>query len=153
MSTRVIFYSDALRSLGKGSVAFPLPHVTGLIAVDRRTPGAPTLAAGYKLVCAPIFPVSDHDPCLTFSIAMAQAAGSVPLSRIKQLLASLRESITHKPPFVSGTLQLSPSHFSLFYNTKNDHAAGFVYADAITRSSRTFNFVDVSILRTPPPMS
>ncbi|KAH9963499.1 hypothetical protein BGW80DRAFT_1179829 [Lactifluus volemus] len=33
----------------------------------------------------------------------------------KKLLAPLRESIVHKPPFIGGSLQLPPSHFYLFY--------------------------------------
>ena len=53
---------------------------------------------------------------------------------IEHLLTPLRESIIHKPPFASGSLQLPPSHFSLFYQvTEDDHAARFVDHDAIAR--------------------
>jgi hypothetical protein len=46
--------------------------------------------------------------------------------RIERLLAPLRESIIDKPPYVSGTLQLPDSYFSLFYKVaKDDHAARF----------------------------
>ncbi|KAH9956948.1 hypothetical protein BGW80DRAFT_1384939 [Lactifluus volemus] len=45
----------------------------------------------------------------------------------KKLLAPLRESIVHKPPFVGGSLQLPPSHFYLFYkNPKDDHGTRHV---------------------------
>jgi len=47
-------------------------------------------------------------------------------SRVKQLLTPLRTSIIDKPPYVSGTLQLSASSFSLFYKTtEDDHACRF----------------------------
>ena len=39
-------------------------------------------------------------------------------SRNQQLLSSLRESIVDKPPYISGTLQLPDSCFSLFYRDK-----------------------------------
>src|SRR5712672_3608263 len=46
--------------------------------------------------------------------------------RVKQLLTPLRKSIIDKPPYVSGTLQLPASSFSLFYKTtKDDHASRF----------------------------
>jgi hypothetical protein len=52
------------------------------------------------------------------------------MDHIEQLLTPLRNSIVDKPPFVSGSLQLPPSLFSLFYKvTKDDHAAGFVDAN------------------------
>jgi len=45
----------------------------------------------------------------------------------QQLLTSLRESIIDKPPYVSGTLQLPDSCFSLFYKlAKDGDAARFV---------------------------
>jgi hypothetical protein len=48
----------------------------------------------------------------------------------QQLLASLGESITDKPPYISGTLQLPDSYFSLFYKvTKDGQAARFVTPD------------------------
>jgi hypothetical protein len=53
--------------------------------------------------------------------------------RLKELLAPLHESIIHKPPFLAGSLQLPPSHFSLVYKVgKDDYPTRFVYADAIT---------------------
>jgi hypothetical protein len=46
--------------------------------------------------------------------------------RSQQLLAPLRESIIDKPPFISGTLQLPESYFSLLYRlTKDGLAARF----------------------------
>ncbi|KAI0291806.1 hypothetical protein B0F90DRAFT_1774624 [Multifurca ochricompacta] len=36
--------------------------------------------------------------------------------------ASLGKSIVDKPPYISGTFQLPPSSFSLFYKSKNDDA-------------------------------
>ena len=52
--------------------------------------------------------------------------GSWRYSRNQQLLTSLRESITNKPPYVSGTLRLPDSFFSLFYKVSKDgHAARF----------------------------
>jgi hypothetical protein len=41
-------------------------------------------------------------------------------TRIQQLLTPLRESITDKPPYISGTLPLPASCFSLFYRTTED---------------------------------
>jgi hypothetical protein len=41
-------------------------------------------------------------------------------TRIQQLLTPLRESITNKPPYISGTLPLPASCFSLFYRTTED---------------------------------
>ena len=38
-------------------------------------------------------------------------------TRIQQLLTPIRESITNKPPYLSGTLALPASFFSLFYKT------------------------------------
>jgi len=47
-------------------------------------------------------------------------------TRNQQLLTSLRESIVDKPPYISGTLQLPDSFFSLFYKVAKDgHAARF----------------------------
>jgi hypothetical protein len=44
----------------------------------------------------------------------------------QQLLTSLRESIVDKPPYISGTLQLPDSFFSLFYKSaKGGNAARF----------------------------
>ncbi|KAH9968341.1 hypothetical protein BGW80DRAFT_1209075, partial [Lactifluus volemus] len=40
--------------------------------------------------------------------------------RLKELLAPLHESIIHKPPFLAGSLQLPPSHFSLVYKVGKD---------------------------------
>ncbi|KAI0248326.1 hypothetical protein BJV78DRAFT_1237562 [Lactifluus subvellereus] len=49
---------------------------------------------------------------------------------LEQLLTPLRTSIINKPPFASGSLQLPPSHLSLFYKvTNDDHAARFVDAN------------------------
>ena len=46
---------------------------------------------------------------------------------IEHLLTPLRESIIHKPPFASGSLQLRPSQFSLFYKISiDDRTARFV---------------------------
>jgi hypothetical protein len=42
-------------------------------------------------------------------------------TRIQQLLTPLRESITNKPPYISGTLPLPASCFSLFYRTTEDY--------------------------------
>jgi hypothetical protein len=46
-------------------------------------------------------------------------------TRTQQLLKSLRESIVDKPPYISGTLKLPESYFSLFYklSSKGDDAA------------------------------
>ncbi|KAF8493964.1 hypothetical protein F5888DRAFT_701539 [Russula emetica] len=41
-------------------------------------------------------------------------------SRTQQLLTSLRESIVDKPPYISGTLKLPESCFSLFYKLSKD---------------------------------
>ena len=41
-------------------------------------------------------------------------------TRIQQLLVPLRESITNKPPYISGTLPLPAPCFSLFYGTTED---------------------------------
>lgn len=38
-------------------------------------------------------------------------------TRIQQLLTPLRETISRKPPYISGTLLLPASCFSLFYRT------------------------------------
>jgi hypothetical protein len=47
-------------------------------------------------------------------------------SRNQQLLKSLRESIVDKPPYISGTLQLPDSCFSIFYKiAKGGLAARF----------------------------
>ena len=44
----------------------------------------------------------------------------------QKLLASLGDSIIDKPPYISGTLQLPDSYFSLFYKvTKDGQAARF----------------------------
>ncbi|KAH9959136.1 hypothetical protein BJV74DRAFT_947509 [Russula compacta] len=48
------------------------------------------------------------------------------LTRLEQLVAPLRESIIDKPPYISGTLPLPASFFSLFYkvgDAKDGHAA------------------------------
>ncbi len=60
-------------------------------------------------------------------------------ARIGQLLTPLRESIINKPPYISGTLRLPASYFSLFYRvTKDDHNARL--ESDIRRDSLT-NFV------------
>ncbi|KAI0271798.1 hypothetical protein BGY98DRAFT_1189584 [Russula aff. rugulosa BPL654] len=41
-------------------------------------------------------------------------------SRNQQLLSSLRESIVDKPPYISGTLQLPASCFSVYYRSTKD---------------------------------
>ncbi len=41
-------------------------------------------------------------------------------TRTQQLIIPLRESIIDKPPYISGTLQLPASCFSLFYRTTED---------------------------------
>jgi hypothetical protein len=41
-------------------------------------------------------------------------------TRTQQLLTSLRESIVDKPPYISGTLKLPESCFSLFYKLSKD---------------------------------
>ena len=49
----------------------------------------------------------------------------------EQLLTPLTESIVGKPPYISGTLQLPVSYFSLFYKvTKDGHAARFASPSA-----------------------
>jgi hypothetical protein len=45
------------------------------------------------------------------------------LTRTQQLLTSLRESIVDKPPYISGTLKLPESYFSLFYKLSEDDDA------------------------------
>ena len=58
----------------------------------------------------------------------------------KELLAPVRESIIHQPPFVRGSVQLPPSHFYLVYKSPEDgHVTRFVFADAITQPLPTFN--------------
>jgi hypothetical protein len=47
------------------------------------------------------------------------------VSRTQRLLASLRDSIIDKPPYISGTMQLPDSRFSLFYQAIEDGAARF----------------------------
>ncbi len=48
------------------------------------------------------------------------------LARIEEQLTPLRELIINKPPYVSGTLGLPASFFSLFYRTtKDSHNARF----------------------------
>ena len=47
------------------------------------------------------------------------------MTRIQGLLTSLRESIIDKPPYVSGTMQLPDSRFSLFYQATEDQVARF----------------------------
>jgi hypothetical protein len=55
-------------------------------------------------------------------------------TRTQRLLTSLRESIVDKPPFISGTLQIPDSYFSLFYKlTKDGLAARF--GDPLTLSA------------------
>ncbi len=45
-------------------------------------------------------------------------------TRTQQLLTSLQDSIVDKPPYISGTLKLPESFFSLFYKlSKDDDAA------------------------------
>ena len=52
-------------------------------------------------------------------------------------LTSLRESITRKPPYISGTLQLPSSNFSLFYKvTKDGDAARFGYFGPLLQRRR-----------------
>ena len=54
------------------------------------------------------------------------ATWMAPRTRTQQLLSSLRESIVDKPPYISGTLKLPESHFSLFYKeAKDSHDARF----------------------------
>jgi hypothetical protein len=58
----------------------------------------------------------------------------------KKLLAPLRETFVHKPPFVGGLLQLPPSHFYLLYKTPKDgHGTRFVCADSLTQLLPTFS--------------
>ncbi|KAI0275962.1 hypothetical protein BGY98DRAFT_1080774 [Russula aff. rugulosa BPL654] len=53
-------------------------------------------------------------------------------TRNQQLLTSLRESIVDKPPYISGTLELPDSFFSLFYKVAEDgHTARHInFSDA-----------------------
>jgi hypothetical protein len=45
-------------------------------------------------------------------------------SQTQQLLASLRDSVIDKPPYIAGRLPLPDACFSLFYRvTKDDHDA------------------------------
>lgn len=54
----------------------------------------------------------------------------------QQLLAPLGESIIDKPPYISGTLQLPESYFSLFYKvTKDGHAARFEDPDFLCQKA------------------
>jgi len=50
-------------------------------------------------------------------------------SRNQQLLASLRESIVDKPPYINGTLQLPDPCFSLFYKVAKDGPAARFASD------------------------
>jgi hypothetical protein len=58
----------------------------------------------------------------------------------QQLLTKLRELIIDKPPYISGTLQLPDSYFSLFYKmTKDGNAARFgPFYSQVTSSLLTF---------------
>jgi hypothetical protein len=57
-------------------------------------------------------------------------------SRNQQLLSSLRESIVDKPPYISGTLQLPDSCFSLFYKIAKDSSAARFARDSLTSQQR-----------------
>jgi Rps23 Pro-64 3,4-dihydroxylase Tpa1-like proline 4-hydroxylase len=60
---------------------------------------------------------------------------SASLTRTQELLTPVRESITNKPPFVSGKLQLPAPCFSLLYRvTKDGHDARFVRVSHATRN-------------------
>jgi len=63
-------------------------------------------------------------------------------SRNQQLLRSLRESIVDKPPYISGTLQLPESFFSLFYKVAIDITSISMTADLSPRKtpSRSISF-------------
>ena len=82
----------------------------------------------------------DHYP---LNILMEQTA------RNRQLLTSLRESIIDKPPYISGTLDLPNSDFSLFYKVaKDDHAARFIISPSWSRGVLTYVLAaDTSTLR------
>jgi len=60
-------------------------------------------------------------------------------SRNQQLLTSLRESIVDKPPYISGTLKLPESSFSVFYKlSKDDDAARSGRRFPYSQSQKTF---------------
>jgi hypothetical protein len=62
--------------------------------------------------------------------------------RMQRLLKPLRESIVDKPPYISGTLQLPDSCFSLFYKVaKDDHAARFDSPDFSVPKSPLLTFL------------
>jgi hypothetical protein len=71
-----------------------------------------------------------------------------PEASYEQKLTQLRDSILHKPPFTSGSLQLSPSDLSLFYKVnKDEHIARLgLCLDAIARSLQTLIITGISIL-------
>ncbi len=75
---------------------------------------------------------SDSETALSTDYTLTEKANTsmgldseaVHSARIGQLLTPLRESIINKPPYISGTLRLPASYFSLFYRvTKDDHNA------------------------------
>jgi hypothetical protein len=78
-------------------------------------------------------------------------SGVTPSASYEQKLTNLRNSIIHKPPFTSGSLQLSLSDFSLFYKINtHDAPARSVYLDLIVHTFRTLyyhryvNFADIT---------
>jgi hypothetical protein len=60
-------------------------------------------------------------------IAPETAWNNNPVMASDRLLGSLKDSILVKPPYISGTLHLPSSYFSLYYKVAGDgHAARFV---------------------------
>jgi hypothetical protein len=58
----------------------------------------------------------------------------------QKLITPLRESIVDKPPYVSGTLQLPDSCFSVFYKTAKDGvAARFAASPSFSRAQRVLD--------------
>jgi hypothetical protein len=105
---------------------------------------------------------SEHEPCVISSTTAAMeddnsdAISSYSESEaVKEQLKPLRDSIVDRPPFTSGSLQLSPSDFSLFYKInklKDDHTARLVVSDILALSTRSlliFITTDMSIFWMP----
>jgi len=63
------------------------------------------------------------------------------------ILTSLRESIVDKPPYISGTLQLPNSFFSLFYTVARDGNAARFEGDPLNSHSERA-FADISCVQT-----
>jgi hypothetical protein len=78
------------------------------------------------------------------------------MNRLKHLFLPLQNAIIDKRPFVSGTLKLPATHFSLFYKSAREgHAARFEGIHAVLEEGRllTFDPKGMSTSRMPPSTS